>query len=51
LRSAFFCCANIGLSSSVSTNWDASVRARAGFLVTPTFMVYLTGGGLAALRD
>jgi outer membrane immunogenic protein len=48
---AFFCCANIGLSSSVSTNWDASVRARAGFLVTPTFMVYLTGGGLAALRD
>ena len=41
---AFFCCANIGHSSSVSTNWDASVRGRLGFLVTPTFMVYLTGG-------
>ena len=41
---AFFCCANIGHSSYVQTNWDASVRGRAGFLVTPTFMVYLTGG-------
>jgi outer membrane immunogenic protein len=30
---------------SVRTTWDASVRARLGFLVTPTFLAYATGGG------
>lgn len=41
---ALFCCANPGHSSSVSTTWDVSVRPRIGYLVTPTFMVYATGG-------
>jgi outer membrane immunogenic protein len=31
-------------SFSVKTDWDASIRARLGFLVTPTFQVYGTGG-------
>jgi outer membrane immunogenic protein len=31
-------------SFSVKTSWDASVRGRLGFLVTPTFLVYATGG-------
>jgi outer membrane immunogenic protein len=31
-------------SFSVKTGWDASIRARLGFLPTPTFMVYATGG-------
>ncbi len=31
-------------SFSVKTSWDASIRARLGFLVTPTFQVYATGG-------
>ena len=31
-------------SFSVRTRWDASIRARAGFLVTPSFMTFLTGG-------
>jgi len=29
---------------SVKTSWDASIRARLGFLVTPAFQVYATGG-------
>ena len=31
-------------SSSVSALWDASVRARAGFLVMPQTLIYATGG-------
>jgi outer membrane immunogenic protein len=31
-------------SFNVKTTWDASVRGRAGFLVTPTVLVYATGG-------
>jgi outer membrane immunogenic protein len=30
--------------TSVRTTWDASARARLGFLVTPTVMIYATGG-------
>ena len=29
---------------AVKTTWDASLRGRAGYLVTPTSLVYLTGG-------
>ena len=29
---------------SVKTTWDASLRARAGYLFTPTTLVYATGG-------
>jgi len=29
----------------VRDNWDASARARIGYLVTPTTLVYATGGG------
>jgi outer membrane immunogenic protein len=39
-----FCCASAGHSSSVRTTWDVSVRTRLGYLVTPTFLVYATGG-------
>lgn len=31
-------------STSVRTTWDASIRARLGFLVTPTVMLYGTAG-------
>jgi outer membrane immunogenic protein len=31
-------------SFSVKTGWDASARARIGFLVTPDFLLYATGG-------
>jgi len=31
-------------SVTVSPQWDASIRLRAGYLVTPTFLVYATGG-------
>lgn len=30
--------------SRIENAWDASMRARAGFLVTPTLLVYSTGG-------
>ena len=39
-----FCCANAGHSSRVRTTWDVSVRPRIGYLVTPTFLLYATGG-------
>jgi outer membrane immunogenic protein len=32
-------------AGSVSQSWDASIRARAGFLVTPTTLAYATIGG------
>ncbi|MGJ4887812.1 outer membrane protein [Bradyrhizobium sp. HKCCYLRH3099] len=31
-------------SFSVRTKWDASIRARLGFVVNPSVMLYLTGG-------
>jgi outer membrane immunogenic protein len=31
-------------SFSVKTTWDASARARAGFLINPSVMLYATGG-------
>jgi outer membrane immunogenic protein len=31
-------------SFSVRTKWDASIRARLGYVVNPSFLVYLTGG-------
>jgi outer membrane immunogenic protein len=34
----------VGDSTSVGTNWDASMRARAGYLVTPNALVYGTAG-------
>jgi outer membrane immunogenic protein len=35
-----------GLSdtTSVKTTWDSSIRARLGYLVTPSFLAYVTGG-------
>jgi outer membrane immunogenic protein len=41
---AFFCCATSSFASSVRTTWDASLRGRIGYLVTPGFLAYLTGG-------
>lgn len=31
-------------SFALTTNWDASLRARAGYLVTPSTLLYATGG-------
>ena len=31
-------------SFSVRTKWDASIRARLGYVVNPSFLAYLTGG-------
>ena len=31
-------------SFAVKTDWDASARTRVGYLVTPTFLIYATGG-------
>jgi outer membrane immunogenic protein len=33
-----------GNTFAVKTTWDASARARAGLLVNPTFLLYVTGG-------
>jgi outer membrane immunogenic protein len=33
-----------GDSFAVKTSWDASARARVGYLVTPDFLIYATGG-------
>jgi outer membrane immunogenic protein len=33
-----------GDSFAVRASWDASARARLGYLVTPTFLIYATGG-------
>lgn len=35
---------NPGDTVSVKTSWDAGLRARLGFLATPSLMVYSTGG-------
>src|SRR5262249_11821907 len=39
---------NVGVAGdtfSIRTTWDASARARLGYLVTPSVLVYATGGG------
>lgn len=33
---------------SVNTNWMSTIRARAGYLISPTTLVYVTGGGAFA---
>jgi outer membrane immunogenic protein len=40
------CCAPAGftINSSTSSNWLITLRPRAGFLVTPAFLLYATGG-------
>jgi outer membrane immunogenic protein len=38
-----------GDSTSVGTNWDGSIRARAGYLATPDFLLYGTAG--LSLKD
>jgi opacity protein-like surface antigen len=38
-------------STSIRTSWDGSLRARAGYLVTPAFLVYGTGGFAERLID
>jgi outer membrane immunogenic protein len=45
------CCAPTAftVSSSVSADWLATIRGRIGFLATPTWLVYATGG--AAIAD
>jgi outer membrane immunogenic protein len=35
---------SLGDSFAVKTSWDASARARVGYLVTPDLLVYATGG-------
>jgi outer membrane immunogenic protein len=35
----------VGADLSLRTTWDASARLRLGFLVTPTTLIYATGGG------
>src|SRR6266849_2004296 len=41
------CCAPTGFSinQSVKTDWLATFRARLGYLVTPSTLIYVTGGG------
>jgi outer membrane immunogenic protein len=41
------CCApfSFTINQNVKTNWLATFRARLGFLVTPSALVYVTGGG------
>lgn len=41
---ALLCCATASFSSNVRTTWDASIRGRIGYLVTPSTLLYLTGG-------
>jgi outer membrane immunogenic protein len=44
------CCAPTAftVSSSVSADWLATIRGRIGFLVTPTWLLYATGGAAIA---
>jgi len=34
-----------GDNRQISEDWDASVRARLGYLITPSFLLFATGGG------
>jgi opacity protein-like surface antigen len=38
-------------STSIRTSWDGSLRARAGYLATPGFLVYGTGGFAERMID
>ena len=38
-------------STSIRTSWDGSLRARAGYLVSPAFLVYGTGGFAERMID
>jgi len=40
----YFITGNVGDSFAVKTTWDASARGRLGYLITPSFLVYGTGG-------
>jgi outer membrane immunogenic protein len=44
------CCAPFGftVSSSVSADWLATIRGRIGFLATPNWLLYATGGAAIA---
>lgn len=44
------CCAPTGftVSSSVSADWLATIRGRIGFLATPSWLIYATGGAAIA---
>lgn len=44
------CCAPFGLtvSSQVSADWLATIRGRLGFLATPSWLIYATGGAAIA---
>jgi outer membrane immunogenic protein len=44
------CCAPTGftVSSSVSADWLATIRGRIGFLATPSWLLYATGGAAIA---
>lgn len=35
---------DLGISTTVKTDWDASLRGRLGFLLTPSVLLYGTGG-------
>ncbi|MGY8638841.1 porin family protein [Bradyrhizobium sp. 14AA] len=43
------CLANFTVNSSVSADWLATIRGRIGFLATPNWLLYATGG--AAIAD
>jgi len=45
------CCAGTGftINSQVSADWLATIRGRIGFLATPSWLIYATGG--AAIAD
>src|SRR5262245_3881041 len=44
----FFCsggnCRSESFNGTIKQNWDSSIRARGGFLVTPWTLIYATGG-------
>src|SRR6185437_7604937 len=40
----FFTGTNLANTFSVETRWDASARARLGYLVMPNVLIYATGG-------
>lgn len=44
------CCApdNFTINSSVSADWLATIRGRIGFLATPSWLIYATGGAAIA---
>lgn len=46
----YLCCApsTFTVNSSVSTDWLATIRGRIGFLATPNWLIYATGGAAIA---